>query len=224
MKYQTVIFDFDSTLIRFESLEVILAKVIEADKAKQQKFVKLTEMAMNGDLSFQQALQKRLEIALPSKQGIADFVDAYCPKALTSGIKALVDILQMSKVKVFIISGGLKEAILPFARYLNIPDSCVHAVEINWTKDDRFQSLNEQNGFAVSKLAGTRKVQSLFVGKTVIVGDGYTDFEVYKEGFADDFIAYTEHIKRDKVVELALLKATSVNDLKLLFDLLESNE
>ena len=35
---------------------------------------------------------------------------------------------------------------------------------------------------------------------TVIVGDGYTDFEVYNQGVADYFFAFTEHSAREKVV------------------------
>ena len=35
--------------------------------------------------------------------------------------------------------------------------------------------------------------------KTVMIGDGYTDLEVYLENASDYFICYTENIKRNKV-------------------------
>ena len=34
-----------------------------------------------------------------------------------------------------------------------------------------------------------------------MIGDGYTDLEVFKNGAADLFICYTENIKREKVAK-----------------------
>ncbi len=47
-------------------------------------------------------------------------------------------------------------------RHLHVPDENVFAVEINWDSDGRFDSLNETNGFAVSKLDGAAKIQHRF--------------------------------------------------------------
>ena len=40
-------------------------------------------------------------------------------------------------------------------------------------------------------------------GKIIAIGDGYTDYELKREGVADTFIAYTEHIARDLVIKNA---------------------
>ena len=40
-------------------------------------------------------------------------------------------------------------------------------------------------------------------GKIVVIGDGYTDYEIKKYGYADIFIAYTEHVDRKKVSKSA---------------------
>lgn len=64
--------------------------------------------------------------------------------------------------------------------------------------------LNEANGFVESKLEGATRIKSKFDGtETLIVGDGYTDFKLYEQGIATDFVAYVEHAARDKVVEAA---------------------
>ena len=37
----------------------------------------------------------------------------------------------------------------------------------------------------------------------IVVGDGFTDYEIKKSKIADTFIAYTEFIKREKVISLS---------------------
>ena len=50
-------------------------------------------------------------------------------------------------------------------------------------------------------------------GKVVVIGDGYTDYEIKKHGYADIFIAYIEHINRIKVSSLADYKSDSFSDI-----------
>ncbi len=46
-------------------------------------------------------------------------------------------------------------------------------------------------------------------GTIHVIGDGYTDFEIKKEGFADKFYLFTENIKRESLSKNAdyLLKS-----------------
>ena len=40
-------------------------------------------------------------------------------------------------------------------------------------------------------------------GSTHIIGDGMNDCEVWREGYADEFYAFTENIKREVVVKFS---------------------
>ena len=40
-------------------------------------------------------------------------------------------------------------------------------------------------------------------GKIIVIGDGYTDYRMKEKGGADLFIAFTENIKREKVIAVA---------------------
>ena len=44
------------------------------------------------------------------------------------------------------------------------------------------------------------------------MGDGYTDFEIKKEGFANEFYAFTENVKRDKVLSEADHEAPTLEE------------
>ena len=50
-------------------------------------------------------------------------------------------------------------------------------------------------------------------GTIVVIGDGYTDYEIKKYGYADIFIAYTEHVNRINVSNLADYKSNSFSDI-----------
>ena len=50
-------------------------------------------------------------------------------------------------------------------------------------------------------------------GTTIVIGDGYTDYEIKKYGYADIFIAYTKHMDRIKVSNLADHKSNSFSDI-----------
>jgi len=219
MRYKTVIFDFDSTLISVESLEIILNSLVNKDPEKLNIIARLTNDAMNGEISFKDALIGRLNTAMPTQQSIINFITTHCPDSLSIGMAQLIRILKENNANIFIISGGFKEVILPFANYLHLPEEKVYAVEIDWDNEGNFIGLNNSNGFADSKIRGAEKIRSKFSGNSVIIGDGFTDYQLYQANIVNDFIAYTGNIKRPKIIQCAPHTAWSANDLLKLFAL-----
>jgi phosphoserine phosphatase len=209
----TVIFDFDSTLIKSESMEVILSQKLSGDLGKIARIAKITKQGMNGDIDFFSALRKRLAIATPSKSDIDNFVHTACPGMISKGFPELIEVLKKNKIDIWVLSGGLEESIFPFSDYLGIERNKVHAVQVNWYQDGYFKSLNKCNGFAISKLKGASGLQNKWKGPVVIVGDGYTDYSLYEEGLVDDFIAYVEHTSRPNVLSVAKHIASSGQEL-----------
>lgn len=158
---------------------------------------------MQGDLDFRESLERRLAIASPTKQSIRDFADKYCPSLLTQGISELIEELKHNGYQIWIFSGGLTESIEPFADYLGIARQNIFAVDINWDNNGNFASLNNSNGACDSKLKAFEKTKDLINGEVIAVGDGYTDYQLYEVGFANEFITYTEHVSRQKVIDIA---------------------
>eukprot|EP00955_Chlamydomonas_euryale_P106921 365734-Chlamydomonas_euryale.AAC.29 len=52
------------------------------------------------------------------------------------GIKSLVDSLQSRGIKVYLLTGGFRELMLPIARYLNVPSENVFANRMMWQWDE----------------------------------------------------------------------------------------
>ena len=44
------------------------------------------------------------------------------------------------------------------------------------------------------------KAKELLQGEVIVVGDGYTDYQLFEAGLADKFIAYTEHVERASIM------------------------
>ena len=216
---KTAIFDFDSTLISVESLEVLLAPKLSPEKLAQVQ--RITEQGMNGTLSFAESLQQRLAIAAPTQQdlhSLAKTILAY----LTPGIAECIEQLHKKSVAVWIISGGLREVILPIGLALNIPAPHIHGVQLRFSGNGHFLDLDAHDAFSRSKVEGAQLLSKQWQAPSVMIGDGFTDYEVYQAGLVDHFIAFTQHRRRSKVLQqLHVLEASSVQQLNtLLFDTL----
>lgn len=209
----TVIFDFDSTLIRCESLDHLLSSLLSGQPDKMAAVIEITEKGMNGEIPFYESLQRRLAICAPTEQQVTQFSESMV-EYLTPGMDELMKTLQGRHVDVWIMSGGLKPLILPVARYLNIPFSQVHAAELNWHKNGEFAGIDTSNPFSVSKLSGARSIASHWSKPAMIIGDGFTDYQVYQDKLTDDFIIYTEHAARPKVLATGAPQAENVDSLR----------
>lgn len=120
-KSKVVCFDVDSTVIKEEGIDelaLFCGKGLEVSK--------LTKEAMQGSMTFQDALKRRLDIINPSQKQIRDFIKAN-PSSLSPGIADLMSYLRSKNIDIFLVSGGFDCLIEPVAERLGIPFSNVFA-------------------------------------------------------------------------------------------------
>lgn len=212
-----VIFDFDSTLIREESLEVLLAPQLAGQDDKLAALQAITHQGMNGELDFATSLGRRLAIAAPDRATVARYGLAARDK-LTPGMPDLITDLRQRGVKVRIVSGGLREAILPVAHHLGLPDDAVHAVQLRWHGDGSFAGVDHEDAFSTGKVAGLRTRAPQWSPPRIVVGDGMTDAAIWQAGLADHFVAFTAHVRRHAVLATGAPEATNVTTLRNLLE------
>lgn len=121
-KYKNVIFDFDSTLVSIEGLDE-LAK----HHGLKAEVEKITSLGMAGGLSFGKSLRLRWELLKPTVNDIDLLVTKY-QNSLLPEAKKLVESFTTANINVYIVSGGIKETILPVAKSLGIDKEHVFAV------------------------------------------------------------------------------------------------
>jgi len=211
----SILFDCDSTLLRIESLEYLLEDLLDEDEMEQ--VADITAQGMRGDIPFHVSLERRLEMADLDHSGIAAFnelIDTY----LSEDSEDLIVDLLANGHQVYLVSGGLKEVIEALARHLGLSESRVYAVNLLWNEHGQFQAVNPDDPMTQSKEIGLQKDIDTFERPIIAIGDGMTDARLKDAGIADVFIAYTEHERRESVVEKADYE---VEDMQELSDLLE---
>ncbi|MFC5372617.1 phosphoglycerate dehydrogenase [Brevundimonas faecalis] len=208
------IFDFDSTLVRVETLEA-LADIALSDApdaaARKAEIAALTDQAMSGQVAFEDALRRRLELLSLKRSHVEALTDRILDEA-TASIRRNLDFFERHAERVYILSGGFREVIAPLAERLGIAPDHVMANDLVYDDEGRVVGVDEAN--PLSRAGGKPEVIRALnlAGPVVMVGDGWTDAEVKLAGAADRFHAFTEVVSRPKVVEVADAVAASLDE------------
>ena len=201
------VIDYDSTFIQVESLDE-LSKTSKSYNLKNQKEIeKITNMGMDGKISFSESLERRIKLINSSREDIRSTLEVLEDRITNSFLKNK-KFLKTNSDKIFIISSGFHELIDPIVLKFGIKKEHIFANNFlfkgkNIVGFDRHNPLSRSKG----KVEIIKRLN--LKGKVLVIGDGYTDYEIKKEGYADSFFLFTENIKRDSIVKSAdyLLKS-----------------
>ena len=211
----TLIFDFDSTLVRIETLEA-LADIALADapdaQAIRARIAALTDQAMTGEIAFGEALRQRLALLPLNRQHVQALADRILDEG-TPSVRRNLRFFQDNAERIYILSGGFREIIAPIAERLRIAPERVLCNDLVYDETGRVTGVDDAN--PLSRAGGKPEViRDLGLeGPVVMVGDGWTDAEVKIAGAADRFYAYTEIARRDRVVAAADAEVASIDEL-----------
>ena len=177
MSFEIICFDFDSTLSAIEGIDAL------AERAGcGLQMAKLTDAAMNGEVALEEVYAQRLALIRPNKAAVEWLAAEYIEKSV-AGVEAVFQELQALGKLVHIISGGLKPAILPFAKQLGLDASQVHAVDILWDEQGEYQDFQRESPLA--RNGGKAVICEQLNPKQLplaMVGDGKTDMEAKSVG------------------------------------------
>lgn len=208
------VIDFDSTVTQVEGLDELAAIALkgQADGAEIVKKIKaLTDAGMSGEISFSEALKSRIELLKANKSHIEILIDFLNTKISDSFLRNK-SFLKEYNADIYIVSSGFKEFILPITQSLGLKDENVYANTFTFDKEGNITGVDQSN--VLAQTGGKIKLmESLkFEGHVSVIGDGYTDFEIKKAGFADRFYAFTENVERPKVVAEADFAIKSLDE------------
>lgn len=204
--FQSIVFDCDSTLSAIEGIDE-LARI----GGQYDKINALTNAAMGGDVPLEKVYNQRLEMLKPTREAIAAIADRYRQAAVIDA-QEVIAALHAAGKQVYIVSGGLHDAVQPFGAWLGVPDDRIRAVGIRYESvsgapiadptgrrdDDRYLStvknpLTRANG----KSAVVRTLQMTEGGRSMLVGDGVSDLVAAPD--VDLFVGYTGVVRRPRV-------------------------
>ena len=196
-RFNSIIFDVDSTLSDVEGIDWLAAlrgPEIAAWSAG------LTEKAMTGTIPIEAVYGERMRLVKPTLAEIKQLGKVYVER-IAPGAGEMITALLARDVEVVMVSGGLRQAILPLARELGVKEENVYAVSAFF--DDAGGYAGFDDASLLTRQSGKRTLvgQMKLKGPILAVGDGMTDCEI--KPVVQGFAAFTAFRKREAVIEQA---------------------
>lgn len=214
MEDTNFIIDFDSTFVALEALDT-LAQIALADNPDKEQLLQqikgITTLGMEGNMTFTETLEKRLALFSPTKQDIEKLIKLL-KKNITPSVVRNKAFFKKYHDRIYIISGGFTEYIEPIVSPFGITKDHILANDFVYNEDTVI-GFNSHNPLS-QKQGKVKTVKSLKLpGETIVIGDGYTDYEIKKHNAADLFYCFTENVRRDSVANLADREVGSFDEL-----------
>ena len=211
----TFVFDFDSTLVRLETLEALadlaLAGAPQAE-AIRAEISRLTDAAMAGEVEFGEALRRRLAL-LPLTRDHVEALAGRIVDDLTPSVARNAAFFRANADRIVIVSGGFREIIAPAAARLGVPSDRIFANDLVYDDEGRVTGVDARNPLSAAGGKARALEHLSLAGPVIMIGDGWTDAEVRQAGVADRFYAFTEVVRRPAVIAAADAEAASMDEL-----------
>ncbi len=194
--FRSVVLDVDSTVSTLEGIDW-LAEQRGADVAAL--VATLTADAMEARVPIDAVYGRRLALIRPTRDEITQLAQAYIDTAVPGARDAVRQWLDAG-VHVSLVSGGLRDALVPLATWLGIGEADLHAVGVDYDDD---VALHVRQPSPLAMRGGKpRVVSALALARPLLaVGDGATDAELIP--VVDVFLAFTGVARRTAVVAAA---------------------
>ncbi len=208
------IIDFDSTFTKVEALD-LLCEIALTDSKQQAEVVKkvkeITDLCMNGEITFAESLAKRFELLLANRDDLRKLIDRLKENVSVS-FKRNKEFFEKYADQIYIISNGFKEFIVPIVSEYGIKPDHVFANTFQFNEQGDIIGFDQQNVLAGNngKVETIKKLD--LRGDIYVIGDGYSDYQIKAAGLANKFYAFTENIERNAVLEKADYIAPSLDE------------
>ena len=199
--YASVVIDVDSTLCGVEGIDFLAAR---RGPEVTAQIVALTDQAMKGEIPLESIYGHRLTTIRPTRPDISALAAEY-QRTLAPGAEDAIGAMRLAGARLTLVSGGIREAIVPVAQRLGFDAGDVHAVSLrfddtgNYLDYDRNSPLTTQPGKPV--LVTALIEEGRLPRPLLAVGDGATDAKL--AGVVNRFLAFTGFARRANVVSVA---------------------
>lgn len=199
------IIDFDSTFTQVEALDELARISLKNHPDREliyQQIEDLTNMAMEGKLSFTESLAGRVKLLNANKTHL-DLLVKHLKKKVSSSFQRNKNFFKKHADQVLIVSGGFKEFITPVVSPFHIKKKNIYANTFVFDVDGNIIGYDTEN--PLSQENGKVKLlkQMPLKGEIYGIGDGHSDFQLKESGMIKKFFAYTENIERKTVAAKA---------------------
>jgi phosphoserine phosphatase len=210
-RFASVVLDVDSTLCGIEGIDVL---AMRRGPETGRRIAELTDRAMRGEIALERVYGERLTIIRPTAADLEMLGDAYVA-SLAPDADVVIRTLRDAGVHLVLVSGGIRQAIVPVASLLGFGDADLNAVSLELDSEGCYIGYDTSSPLATQM--GKQDVLRALIEKRMLsrpvlaVGDGSTDIAMGP--IADRFAAYTGFARREAVVRAAHLELRSFREL-----------
>ena len=206
-RFASVVLDVDSTVSGIEGIDW-LARRRGGETAAE--ITQLTADAMRGAIPLEDVYGRRLAVIRPTRAEIDALSSAYIT-AIAPDCPSTIASFRRAGIQLALVSGGIRQALLPLARQLDIDAADLHAVDVEFDAAGNYSSFDASSPLTTTT-GKASIVSSLGLPRPILaVGDGHTDLAM--RPVVDSFVAFTGFAAREAVVRAADSVARSFRDL-----------
>jgi phosphoserine phosphatase len=210
--FASVVIDVDSTLCGVEGIDFLAER---RGPEISSQIVALTDRAMKGDIALESIYGHRLTVIQPTRADISALATAY-ERSVAPDAAESIEAMRRADVRLILVSGGIREAILGIARRLGFAEQDVHAVSLRFDDRGNYAGFDEKspltNQLGKPELVGRLIASGRLPRPVLALGDGMTDAKLV--GTVDTFAVYTGFARRASVAALAALEIPSFSALE----------
>lgn len=208
------IIDFDSTFTKVEALDLLGEISLKNHPEKEERLnaiKEITDLGMEGMISFRESLEKRINLLDASKNHLPELIEKLKREISESFIRNK-EFIRKYADQFYILSNGFKDFIIPVVEEFGITADNVFANDFIYNEENKIIDFNRENILS-SNNGKPKQIEELRLeGEVHVLGDGFTDYEIKKAGFAKKFYAFTENVKRERVLENADSEAPNLDE------------
>ena len=185
--FDFIFFDCDSTLSTIEGIDELARQ-----KGKFEEIKRLTDAAMEGEVHLESVYDRRLDLLTPTRADIQAIAHDYS-QTIVPDTLAVLAALRTANKEIFIVSGGLLDAVRPFGEWLGIPHDHIRAVDVRYNslsgqwwdyQQDRWgdrpdvEYLDPETTPLIESHGKANVIQELLSdrgGRSMLIGDGMSD-------------------------------------------------
>ncbi len=210
--FDLVIFDCDSTLADVEGIDELARW-----QGRDAEVAALTTQAMNGEVPLEAVYSRRLDLLQPTREQMRRLGQLYREHLLPGAAEVVAGLIAADR-KVFIVSGGLAEAVRDLGQYLGLPPEHIFAVGTDydelsgrWWETWKHRHGNPDERYAghdggpltigSGKLEVVRRLRAQHRGRAMLIGDGTSDLEA--QAGVELFVGFGGVVSRERVAAQA---------------------
>jgi phosphoserine phosphatase len=206
-RFASVVLDVDSTVSGIEGIDWLAQR---RGKDVAAKIAQVTTDAMRGAIPLEEVYGQRLATIRPTRGDIDALSKAYIGAIAPDCLNTIAKFRQAG-LRLALVSGGIRQALLPLSRHLGFIATDLHAVDLEFDETGAYSNFDASSPLTTSTGKGPL-VAALDLPRPIIaVGDGHTDLAMRPS--VDAFAAFTGFVSRDSVVQEADFAVRSFREL-----------